>query len=144
MYRNNQKEFLKAVLDCGDADLILLDGIGYDLVELVAELSRSRTQPTLKNIINAAFAKGIREMQLRLSDRIGELEHISKFASGGLNDEEKAELNELRSLNPSKDIQSAFDYQATSIWFARNKELYKKYFRRGIESIEYGTGFKFS
>lgn len=30
MYRNNQREFLKAVLDCGDADLILLDGIEYD------------------------------------------------------------------------------------------------------------------
>ena len=85
---------LKAILDCGISDLCILDGIDYDLEEIIDEMISDGKTPTLNAIVGEVFRKGVEELALLISDRL--------CAPG--KDDSAEVLETLRTLNPERDI----------------------------------------
>ena len=144
---SNRDYVLMATLNCGELDLGLLDGVGYDLCEIVSDLREEGIQPTLSLIMNEVFCKGVSDMKEYLDEMIEETRSEGEEAMWG-GDHEAAvrsarKLADLHKLNPEEDITWDFNYIATDVGFAKNGELYRLYLPSAIKEIESNIGFSF-
>ena len=144
---SNRDYVLMATLNCGELDLGLLDGVGYDLCEIVSDLREEGIQPTLSLIMNEVFCKGVSDMKEYLDEMIEETRSEGEEAMWG-GDHEAAvrsarKLADLHKLNPEEDITWDFNYIATDVGFAKNGELYRLYLPSSIKEIESNIGFSF-
>lgn len=129
----NQNAVLKAVLGCGTGDLYMLDGIGYDLGEMVEEMIAEGINPTLNNILGDVFRRGVEELAQLISDRLCE---------PGEDDSEEV-LEALRSLKPERDISWRCNCRDSGIRFCENEEIYRDYLPEEISQVEESMGFSF-
>lgn len=137
----NQNIVLMAVLECGTMDLGVLDGIEYDLEDIVDDLLAEGIKPTLNAITDRVFYMGAAELGQYLSDRICELEAIPNERD--LGDEEEAELAALHTLNVDEDIEWYCNCLDTHIWFSQHEDVYRKYLPEAVEAVEENMGFEF-
>ena len=62
MNSNVSEQLLAHLLNCGTDDLSILDDIKYDIIDIVDDLSDDYFTPSLNNIIDEVFRKGIEEL----------------------------------------------------------------------------------
>jgi len=133
------ESFLTALLDCGVNDLRILDDVAYDWKEIIDAINETGTPPTLNNLLNAVFVKGLAEIQAAAKDMICELEAITKERE--LEADEEEELAQLRELNASKDFGSFCNCLDTSIYCKNHADIYGKYMDEVLDMFEQNTGF---
>ena len=134
-----RETILCCLLDCGTADLSLLDDFTGDLYDVIEDCRQELGDTNINHVVNVIFDIGTQEIQSFVNGRIAELE-----ALGQPTEEEKEELGALRQCDPYNDVRSYHNYLDTSVWFEEHAEIYAKYARPGIEAFEELTGFSFS
>ena len=127
---------LSELLDCGYYDVDILEDVEYDLSDLVEDCNMSFGKVTLNGLMMSAFAFGLRDFRKSIDERIEELESAELLTKAG-----KKALKALKQLDPENDAESFHNYQDTSIWFNKNKELYEKYCQKECDEFEENTGY---
>ena len=145
MRENWKEDFLCYVMDCGYADLSLLDDCGYDISEVIEDCKTTFGDLHINNVLYTLFQIGIsREVEQRLNDRICQLEAISNERE--LDKEEENELESLRQLDPQSDIDSFRNCLDTHVWIEDEEKaaIYKEYIPEALDDFEFMTGFQIS
>lgn len=137
------EEILKVLLECGSLDLQMLDGVGYDLEEIVNVLLGEGIKPTLNAIMGEIFRKGQSELIEAVDEAIRERKEQQNNADDAEYKWLQGEIDELESLNPEEDMNWYCNCLATSCRFSNNEEIYRKYILEEISNIEYNMGFTF-
>ena len=133
-YRNI---WLSELLDCGYADVSLLEEIKYDITDLVEDCRLNFGRVELNCILMTAVRFGISDIEKSVESRIAELES-EEF----LSEEEVDELKSLKSLKPFEDIESFHNYLDSSVYFIDNEEVYEKYCQEALDEFYENTGFE--
>ena len=142
------EDILMVLLECGSLDLQILEGVGYDLGDIVEELSADGIKPTLNAITDEIFRRGQCELVAAVEDAIEE----RKDQQADTDDTEEGEaeydrlqeeIDELECLNPERDMEWFCNCLDTSCWFSDNEEIYRKYIPEAISGIEDNMGFEF-
>ena len=142
------EDILMVLLECGSLDLQILEGVGYDLGDIVEELSADGIKPTLNAITDEIFRRGQCELVAAVEDAIQE----RKDQQAETDDTKEGEteydrlqvvIDELDSLNPEEDMDWFCNCLDTSCWFSNNEEIYRKYIPEAISNIEDNMGFEF-
>lgn len=132
-----RESLLTAILDCGTADLSLLDDVQYDWDDIFKRLEDDTHD--LNSVMREVFQVGYEDIQVAADDRICELEAIENERE--LDDDEADELALLRELNASEDFDSYHNFLDTSVWCRNHADTYKKYMMEALEEFEENTGF---
>lgn len=142
------ESLLAVMLECGSLDLQILNGVGYDLCEIVGELQADGIKPTLNVITGEIFRKGQLELIEAVKDAIEERK--DQQANTDNTEEGEAEydllqeeIDELESLNPEEDMYWFSNCLDTLCRFSNNEEIYRKYIPEAISNIEDNMGFEF-
>ena len=99
------------ILDCGYADLSILDRPGLDVDEIVGEIAEEGRSLTLEDIMGEVFHRGICQLDQRLRER--------KMAEyGKKNRRALAVLGAINGICPWVDIEWSFNYLDTPVIFA--------------------------
>lgn len=130
---------LSELLDCRPNDLEMLEECTYEVYDLVETAREIDEHPTLNNYIEAMFKIGLSVLRDSINDLMVDLEQ--EAASGELTDDDREKLAQIRKLNPTEDIEMFINFRDTHITFAKNEELYQKYFEENLEHFHNGTGF---
>ena len=67
---SNKDRLLMAILECGDADLSVLDDTQYDLGEIVGNLKFNGSSISLNSITDEIFRKGRAELKQAVKNAI--------------------------------------------------------------------------
>lgn len=135
--RNN---FLMSVLNCGFADLKLIDGVGYEWNEILAYADNIEIESSLRSIMEKVFHYGFDKIWVAIDDRICELEAITNERN--MDESEETELKELQSLNPHEDFSVYYNYLDTHVYCEKHKAAYRMYLRDALDDFLDGTGFE--
>ena len=140
----SREDLLMELFHCGIADLGLIDDIGYDACDVLAQIGVNAGLEAryldINSYVRGAFECGFDEIQSSIDDRIEELENEEQ--SCGLDDDEQEELEAIRKLNPWEDIDTFNNCIDTHVWFEKNAEIYHKYLSDALDSFHEGTGFE--
>ena len=128
----NQEAILCSLLDCGTADLPMLEDINYDVEDIVQELSQDSCL-SLNNIFESVFQRGISDLQGAVNDLKQDFE----------NEDNKEDAEKLSCLNPEKDVEYFCNCLDTHVYFTNNEDTYRKYLAEEIGNIEDRMGFEF-
>lgn len=135
---SNAEMLLCAILDCGIADLSVIEDCEYDMEEIAEECRFQFGKVSLNGMSECIFYKGKRGIQDAIDDRINEIEDIDEESRTS---DEREEYVDLLSLNPYEDIEEFHNFLDTSVWFKKNGSLYKKYVPSALERFEQNTGY---
>ena len=145
----NREDLLMEILECDRSDLAIIDGIVYDLGEIVDDLKRNGGDITLYAIVDKVFLKGQSDLKDAVKDAIKEREE-RKHETDSTEEGEKErckiqkEVDELKRLNPAEDMKWVCDYSDISCRLSDSDGIYQKYLADEIENIESDMGFKFN
>lgn len=140
-----KEDLLMELLDCGSADLDMLEDVHYPLYEVLDQIDYSDGgRFTFNDLMRAVVDVGIIYIQEAISDRICEIDAIS-CAGRPLEPDEEEELHVLQNvLNPDDDIKGFFNCLDTYVYFQNNAEEYHRYLPEAIGSFEDNTGLHIS
>lgn len=145
---SNYEDLLRMFLDCGSLDLSVLDGIEYDLCEIVEELYAEGIRPTLNAITDAVFRRGQMDLREAVENAISERREQQDETDD--NDEGieeydwlQSEIDDLETLDPEEDMGWYCNCLDTSCWFDAHESIYRKYLADEISEIEDKMGFEF-
>jgi len=128
---------LTKLLDCGYADLQILEDCEYDFDDLISEIeAMGYEKPDINNLCFAMFQLALNDFQDTIDERINELKEQDE-----LTEEEQEELDAIEGLDVREDTESYHNYIDTSIWFNNNEDIYIKYFQSALDDFEEHTGF---
>lgn len=138
----NDRILLSAILNCGTADLSILDGVEYDWGGIVDEAREEYGEITLGSLFSTVIDFGINDLNLRIDEKIDEL----KYKIMDTEDDEKIERLEniiqlLKKVEPQDDFGIYFNYLDTHVCISKNIDIYLNYLRDEIEEFENNTGF---
>lgn len=158
-----QECVMTKILDCGTADLSLLDDINYDLDDILDSLMENNCL-SLNGIFQEVFIKGAEELQEEFENKKEDIkaEILSRIEeektewveSGEMTQEELEEteeheelisdltLLESGDLQPTNDLEFYLNYQDTHV-FMKNIDFYRRYMENTIDDIEYKMGWSF-
>lgn len=136
---------LMSLLECGSADLGILDDVGYDLGEIADDLLANGIKPTLNDITDEIFRKGQYELGRKVEEAIEEIERELDDTEEDAKEYEELQekLSALEDLNTEEDVDWFCNCLDTSVWFVNNEEIYRKYLADEIKEIEDDMGFSF-
>lgn len=133
----NHELLLCELLECGTADLSIIDGCEYDISDIIAEAKGYSENITLATYVIAIRNLLHNEIDYLIKRRIKEIDEEIFNLEGDtklIND-----LNEikykLQSLNPYEDFELYFNYLATDISIIHNEEVYKYYLKSELEML---------
>lgn len=132
-------EMLVELLDCGYADLSVLEDCKYDFCDVIDECKEMDAPITLNNLAYCMFYIGLRDLNLKIGERKNELD--GKAEGGELTDDEKEELEAIEDLDAYEDTCSFHNYLDTNIWFEKNGEIYERYFEEALDEFAENTGY---
>lgn len=132
-------DLLVALLDCGYADVYILEGCEYDMGEIVERCESNFGKLDINLLCITMFERGMDDIVTFVTDRICELEAIGNERD--LDEEEQMELDALSELAPYEDIESFHNYIDTSIWVAQHNETYELYCKEALQEFEEMTGY---
>lgn len=128
---------LTKLLDCGYADLQILEDCEYDFDDLISEIeAMGYKKPDINNLCFAMFQLALNDFQDTIDERINELKEQDE-----LTEEEQEELDAIEGLDVREDTESYHNCIDTSIWFNNNEDIYIKYFQSALDDFEEHTGF---
>lgn len=130
---------LCSLLDCGTADLSLLDDVDVDIGEIIDECRDECGDTNINTVMWVIFQKGFGQIQNAIEARIQVLEEYVE--DGSADDEDREELEQLRELDPYEDFDSYHNYLDTNVWAQKHGEIYRQYLGDALEAFEEITGF---
>ena len=130
---------LCALLDCGTADLSLLDDVDVDICQVIEESKFEFGDTNINTVMRVIFQEGFGQIQNALEKRIRELDDY--IEEGSADDEDREELEQLRELDPYEDFVSYHNYLDTHVWAQKHGEIYRQYLGQALEAFEEITGF---
>ena len=158
-----QECVMTKILDCGTADLSLLDDINYDLDDILDSLMENNCL-SLNGIFQEVFIKGAEELQEEFENQKEDIkaeillrieeEKTEWVESGEMTQEEFEEteeheelisdlaLLESGDLQPENDLEFYLNYQDTHV-FMKHIEFYRRYMENTVDDIEYKMGWSF-
>jgi len=134
----SREDFLMSLLNCRPADLRLIDDVEYDWQDVFEHLDLSCGH-NLSAIMSAVFHLGKDILNEAIVARIDYLENTEK--TYGISDEQRTELDELKKLNPFKDLVEDFNYLDTHITCVNHKAAYEVFLSKELADFAEGTGF---
>ena len=158
-----QECVMTKILDCGTADLSLLDDINYDLDDILDSLMENNCL-SLNGIFQEVFIKGAEELQEEFENQKEDIkaeilyrieEEKSEWVESGEMTQEELEeteeheelisdlkLLESGDLQPANDLEFYLNYQDTHV-FMKHIDFYRKYMEKTVDDIEYKMGWYF-
>lgn len=137
----SREDFLMTFIGCGQLDLQLIDDVEYDWCDVFEYLDLSCCgERKLAAIMSAVFYLGKSRMKEAIEERIDYLEDTEK--TYGISDEQRTELNELKELNPFKDLVETFNYLDTHITCVYHKAVYEVFLSKELADFADETGFE--
>lgn len=130
------QNLLCTMLNCGSADLELLDRMGYDWDEILDQLDWPFD---FNQLLRAVVDVGIIYIKDAMWDRIIELTAIQNKRK--LDEDEEEEMKALGCLDPDQDIKGFFNHRDTHVWLEQNGPVYRKYLSSALDSFEENVGF---
>lgn len=130
---------LSCLLDCGTADLSLLDDVDVDIYQVIEECKEEIGSTNINEVMWVIFQKGFAEIQNAIEARIQDLEEYVE--DGSADDDDREELEQLRELDPYNDFDSYHNYLDTHVWAQQHGEIYRQYLGDALETFEQITGF---
>lgn len=126
------------LLDCGYADIGIIEDCEYDFDEIIEECKENFGDISLAGLVDTIMCRGLCDIQNSINDRIAELEKKKK----PLSKSKQRELDALKSISPFDDTERYFNYLDTHIWLSsENEDLWKKYLVNEVDEFEENTGF---
>lgn len=150
------EDILMGLLDCGSADLKMLEKCEYDFSDIRDILEEQGMDMSFQNILYACIDKYKSNLYDKIEYRIGEieeeikvLENESDWNNGNVSNEFSNKIKDLweekellEKLNPYEDIESFINYLDTHIYITNdNSKVYKEYLMDIIEEEDYNIGF---
>lgn len=156
----NRDNLLAILLDCGSSDLSMLDDVGYDMNEIVADTIDNYRKVTLNALLATIFLNGLddlasayRENKERIVEDIyDEIESLKIDYSYNVADkksEEYQRVYELEELLIDMIDYSPFrdgDYFVNCLdshIYVPHMDFYRKYMKDEVEEIERNMGISF-
>jgi hypothetical protein len=136
------RNLLMAILDCGSADLRILDGCDYEMYELVNRVEELGMEMNLHNLVWAMFQQAFEEVRGDMDRTIEAMKE--ELLEGEEIDEKEAERIKMvleMDLNLEEDVEIYYNYLDTSANITDNQEIYEEYFMDELELFEERTGF---
>lgn len=140
-----REELLCGILDCGFADLRIIDDCRYDLTQIYNDLKESHKDVSLNTVIEEIFRLGVFELEEMVSILKENTEIRLKRVSKGSKLERllNEQMEEINSLCPKEDVVWHTNFLDSDIRFLKNESVYRKYFPGEISEIEDDMGFEF-
>ncbi len=154
---------LTKILECGSADLDLLEDIEYDLDDIIEECLENGGI-NLHSIFVGVFRKGALELQEAYDERKEEIkneirkairhEYVDCVESGDMTEEElenceehielltALDLIENDELHPEEDVDYFLNFQDTHVSM-KHLDFYKRWMENTVLSIEEKMGWEF-
>lgn len=140
MDAEKMQHLLMAILDCGSADISILEGVEYDWSEVIEVAEEHYERITLKTLFNSVVHIGMTYLEEAIEDRIEDLRELVDDDSE--EDESLSEeLESLEKLDVEEDFETFFNFLDTHVYLQKNKEIYDEYLSEEIELFEENTGF---
>lgn len=148
-----QECVMTKILDCGTADLSLLDDINYDLDDIIDNLMENNCL-SLNGIFQEVFIKGAEELQEEFKNQKEDIKaeilyKIEENETENLTETEEHKelisdlaLLESGDLQPENDLEFYLNYQDTHV-FMKHIEFYRRYMENTVDDIEYKMGWSF-
>lgn len=157
-----QECILTKLLDCGSADLSLLEDINYDLDEILDNLMENRDL-TINSLFREVFRMGAMELKEELDSQNECIEENIKetleeakveYINSGFTEKEyendadykklisDLELLHSGELDPEKDIDYYCNFIDTHV-FMKHIDFYRDWMESEVKSIEYKMGWEF-
>lgn len=148
-----QECVMTKILDCGTADLSLLDDINYDLDDILDSLMENNCL-SLNGIFQEVFIKGVEELQEEFKNQKEDIKaeilyKIEENEAENLTETEEHKelisdlaLLESGELKPENDLEFYLNYQDTHV-FMKHIEFYRRYMENTVDDIEYKMGWFF-
>lgn len=133
---------INAVLDCGTADLNLLDDAECDFFKIVKEMKEEGIRISMNNIIEEVFKTG---KQVIIDAYTGCLNYMENAERAGIitNEGDWEQLRKLRSIDPREDFSWRINWQDTHFYGdSGKKEIYEALFEEEIAECERLTGYE--
>lgn len=155
-----QECILMKLLNCGSADLELLEDINYDLNEILEDLMENNDLH-INSIFREVFIKGARDLQAAFEenkedirqDIIDSMEVFkNELLKEGYSEEDvyitvgyeklQADLKLIDNLNPVDNLAYDLNYLCTSVYM-KNIDFYRKWMSEKVDLIEDNMGWEF-
>ena len=148
-----QECVMTKILDCGTADLSLLDDINYDLDDIIDSLMENNCL-SLNGIFQEVFIKGAEELQEEFKNQKEDIKaeilyKIEENETENLTETEEHKelisdlaLLESGDLQPENDLEFYLNYQDTHV-FMKHIDFYRRYMENAVDDIEYKMGWDF-
>lgn len=133
---NFKDELLVELLECGYADLTVLEDCKYDFCDVIEYCKDCFGNISLNGLAYSMFQIGIKEIKEAINERMDELREIEEPS-----EEETEELEALEALEPYEDIESFHNYLDTSVYFTDKSEIYHKYLEEALDKFAENTGY---
>jgi len=133
------EELLTNLLQCGTADISLLEDCNCDFGKVLDELKENGFDLNLNNMLYIIFRQGLDILKEDIDLRIDELK-----AYDAITDQEKEELEKIQQLNAcfGEDFSSYHNCLDTHFNYTNdNREIYEKYFKESLDKVMDFTGF---
>lgn len=129
---------LTKLLDCGYADLEILEDIEYDLDDILQKLVDNNCL-SFNSLLHGVFSKGQQELTDAIENHLSDLNGCINEIN---NDDITSEITDIKTLNPEEDMSWYLNYLDTHVYLEKS-DTYKKYFADEIDCIENNMGFEF-
>ena len=148
-----QECVMTKILNCGTADLSLLDDINYDLDDILDSLMENNCL-SLNGIFQEVFIKGAEELQEEFKNQKEDIKaeilyKIEENETENLTETEEHKelisdlaLLESGELKPENDLEFYLNYQDTHV-FMKHIDFYRRYMENTVDDIEYKMGWYF-
>lgn len=148
-----QECVMTRILNCGTADLSLLDNINYDLDDILDSLMENNCL-SLNGIFQKVFIRGAEELQEEFENQKEDIKaeilyRIEEDEAENLTETEEHKelisdlaLLESGDLQPEDDLSYYLNYQDTHV-FMKHIDFYRRYMENTVDDIEYKMGWDF-
>ena len=148
-----QECVMTRILNCGTADLSLLDDINYDLDDILDSLMENNCL-SLNGIFQKVFIRGAEELQEEFENQKEDIKaeilyKIEENETENLTETEEHKelisdlaLLESGDLQPEDDLSYYLNYQDTHV-FMKHIDFYRRYMENTVDDIEYKMGWDF-
>lgn len=148
-----QECVMTRILNCGTADLSLLDDINYDLDDILDSLMENNCL-SLNGIFQKVFIRGAEELQEEFENQKEDIKaeilyRIEEDEAENLTETEEHKelisdlaLLESGDLQPEDDLSYYLNYQDTHV-FMKHIDFYRRYMENTVDDIEYKMGWDF-
>lgn len=138
----NHELLLCELLECGTADLSIIDGCEYDISDIIAEAKGYGENVTLASYVNGIANLLKDEIHSLIDNRKTEIkEEIDKLEGDSKTIKDLEDIYvELCKLTPHDDFELWFNYLDTHISILHNNDIYEHYLKSEIEMLIADSG----